>query len=84
MDHVASTSSNTNGNEIFDEQVHLTTEPSLNLEGFPYYIETLDGRKYSGRADARAVLPRISTRGAEEYIVYWGDEALAKMHGDNT
>lgn len=84
MDHAGLTSSNTNGSEAFDEQVHLTTEPSINLECFPYYIATRDGRKYSGRADARGALPRINTEGAEEYTVYWGDEALAKLHSDNT
>lgn len=47
----------------------------------PYFIETKDGRKFSGRATADGTLPRIETYDAEEYAVYWGDDALAKMEG---
>lgn len=60
----------------FDEQSQL--EEAL-VNGLPYFIETKDGRKFSGRAGEDGVLPRIVTANEEEYLVYWGDEALAKM-----
>lgn len=62
----------------FDEQPQLRDDA---IKGVPYLIETRDGRKLSGRVNADGKLPRIETYGAEEYIVYWGDEALAKMDG---
>jgi uncharacterized Zn-binding protein involved in type VI secretion len=80
--NAASTSTSTNNSEVFDEQVHLNTIDQPALAGLPFYVENSDGRQYSGRADAQGLLPRISTEGAEQYTVYWGDEALAKMHGD--
>lgn len=51
--------------------------------GYPYYIETADGRVQSGELDASRILPRIHTGDASgEYTVYWGDEAIAKQrHG---
>lgn len=47
----------------------------------PYYVETMDGRTFSGCAGLDGVLPRIDTYGEDEYTVYWGDDALAKMEG---
>ena len=55
---------------------------ALPIEGVPYYVETKDGRTRSGRTVAGGLLPRIDSHGEDEYTVYWGDEALAKMHGD--
>ncbi|CAJ0718933.1 hypothetical protein LMG6871_02630 [Ralstonia edaphis] len=63
-----------------DEQTHLV---SPHLEGVPYYIETSDGRTFSGRAPADGALPRVVTQGEEEYTVFWGDEALAKQAGES-
>lgn len=63
----------------YDEQAHLNVAGNTVLAGLPYYIETSDGRKFTGRADERGLLPRIDTPDEEEYIVYWGDEALARM-----
>ncbi|UXU91974.1 PAAR domain-containing protein [Burkholderia sp. S-53] len=64
----------------FDERVRATKEAT---EGLPYYIETADGRVHFGRLDARGTLPRIHTGDeANDYIVYWGDDALAKQHGE--
>jgi uncharacterized Zn-binding protein involved in type VI secretion len=60
----------------YDEQAHLV---SAALEGIPYYIETEDGRTFSGRVPASGLLPRIDTQGEEPYTVLWGDEALAKQ-----
>jgi len=60
----------------YDEQPHLVAPP---IAGVPYYIETMDGRTFSGRTGADGLLPRIDTYGEDEYTVHWGDEALAKM-----
>ncbi|MCA8257334.1 PAAR domain-containing protein [Burkholderia sp. AU31624] len=69
----------------FDEQVEMTVNGDVVAEptGYPYYIETADGRVQSGELDASRILPRIHTGDASgEYTVYWGDEAIAKQrHG---
>lgn len=65
----------------YDERVRLVALP---IEGLPYYLETLDGRTYSGRAGGDGLLPRTVTYGEDEYMVYWGDEALARMEGAAT
>jgi hypothetical protein len=62
----------------FDEQVRAMGRGAS--DGYPYYIETADGRIYSGRLGDDGLLPRIGTgASADEYSVYWGDEALAKQ-----
>jgi uncharacterized Zn-binding protein involved in type VI secretion len=63
----------------FDEQPRLVAPP---IEGLPFYIETRDGRTFSGRAGAAGLLPRVATEGEEDYHLYWGDEALARMSGE--
>ena len=65
----------------FDEQVEAKTSGSIahGPEGYPYYIETADGRVHSGVLDASGALPRVHTGdGSGDYTVYWGDEAIAK------
>jgi uncharacterized Zn-binding protein involved in type VI secretion len=62
----------------YDEQTKLVAPP---IEGVPYYVKTMDGRTFSGRAAADGLLPRINTYGKDEYKIYWGDEALAKTEG---
>lgn len=62
-----------------DEQAHLQSQT---VEGLPYVIETSDGRHFSGRADASGRLPRVYTEAADDYRVYWGDEALARMNDE--
>lgn len=62
----------------YDEQTKLVAPP---IEGVPYYVKTMDGRTFSGRIGADGLLPRIDTYGKDEYKIYWGDEALAKMEG---
>jgi hypothetical protein len=62
----------------YDEKTQLLSSP---IEGVPYYIETTDGRTFSGRTETDGSLPRIDTYGEDEYVVYWGDEALARMGG---
>ncbi|CAG2145865.1 PAAR domain-containing protein [Ralstonia mannitolilytica] len=76
--HAAAAS--TGASASHDEQTHLV---SPHLEGVPYYIETSDGRTFSGRALADGALPRVVTQGEEEYTVFWGDEALAKQAGES-
>ncbi|MEN8511371.1 PAAR domain-containing protein [Burkholderia sp. RS02] len=64
----------------FDEQVKATEH---RVEGLPYFIETADERVHSGRLGTDGVLPRIHTGDSpDDYTVYWGDDALAKQHGE--
>lgn len=63
----------------YDEQVHATAQGAI--EGYPYFIETTDGRIFSGRVNDDGKLPRIHADTAADYSVYWGDEALAKQEG---
>lgn len=64
--------------DLYDEQPRLVAPP---IDGVPYFIETRDGRKFSGRAGPDGLLPRVSTEGEAEYHVYWGDEALHRAQG---
>jgi hypothetical protein len=65
--------------DMFDEQVRAAA--SIALDGYPYFVEMVDGRTSAGRVDASGKLPRIVTDDANEYIVYWGDQALARQEG---
>jgi hypothetical protein len=66
----------------FDEQIRASAS-SVRLEGYPYLIEMTDGRVYSGRVEAGGALPRMMTgENADEYTVYWGDDALEKSNGN--
>lgn len=62
----------------FDEQAHLAASA---IAGLPYVIETRDGRQFSGRTPTDGKLPRIDTAEEDEYVVFWGDEALARLEG---
>lgn len=63
----------------YDERVKVTEGMS---DGYPYYIETADGDIHSGRLDASGMLPCIHTGNTpSDFVVYWGDEALAKQNG---
>ena len=70
------------GQPSYDEQAHLRGESGVPLAGLPYFIETSNGRTLSGRADRNGLLPRIDTVEAEEYSVFWGDEALVRTSGE--
>jgi uncharacterized Zn-binding protein involved in type VI secretion len=63
---------------VYDEQAQLV---SLPIEGVPYYVETKDGRVFTGKTGADGLIPRIDTYGEDAYAVYWGDDALAKTEG---
>jgi hypothetical protein len=65
--------------DMFDEQVRAAA--SIALDGYPYFVEMVDGRTSAGRVDASGKLPRIVTDDANKYIVYWGDQALARQEG---
>lgn len=65
---------------LFDEQVRSVTAGAV-LNGYPYFIETEDGRTFSGRADSDGRLPRITTDVSGQYSVHWGDDALARQSG---
>ncbi len=60
----------------FDEQVEVKTSGGSTSDspgGYPYFIETTDGRIHSGVLDDTG-------DGSGNYTVYWGDEAIAKKH----
>jgi hypothetical protein len=60
-----------------DEQVHATGI----AERYPYFIETADGRTFSGRIDTSGALPRVLTgESAGQFTVYWGDDALSRSN----
>ncbi|MFM0554584.1 PAAR domain-containing protein [Paraburkholderia sediminicola] len=64
----------------YDEQVRATALGVV-LKGYPYFIETADGRAHAGRIDASGQLPRTYTDSTDDYTVHWGDEALEKRLG---
>ena len=49
--------------DAYDEQVHLNADGRPTLTGLPYYVETPDGRTFSGYADELGLVPRIDTDG---------------------
>lgn len=59
----------------YDEQVRAVGRGAS--EGYPYFIESTDGRTHAGRIDASGQIPRIYTDIADSYTINWGDEALA-------
>lgn len=63
----------------YDEQVRATGRGAS--EEYPYFIETADGRAVSGRLANGGHLPRVHSDAANNYTVYWGDDALAKQNG---
>ncbi|WP_122169542.1 PAAR domain-containing protein [Burkholderia stabilis] len=64
----------------YDETVKCMAHTPT-LAGYPYYIETADGRTYSGRVSDSGLLPRIDTSAtAGDYVVYWGDSATEKQY----
>jgi hypothetical protein len=81
VQQTGSTSAPSAADHIYDEQPRLVAR---SIEGIPYFIETLDGRTFSGRAGPGGLLPRIGTQGECDYTVLWGDVALAKIaeHGN--
>lgn len=60
----------------YDEQPKLDAPT---IDGLPWYVQTMDGRTFSGRTGPDGRLPRIHTHGEDEYVVYWGDDALIKI-----
>jgi uncharacterized Zn-binding protein involved in type VI secretion len=67
--------------ERYDERARLQAPRA---EGMPYFVETTDGRNFAGRVGADGLLPRVETYGEDEYVVHWGDEALARMAQEST
>jgi hypothetical protein len=65
----------------YDEQVKFSSAAPT-MSGLPVFIELHDGRTISGYVGNDGHLPRIETEGQGFYHVYWGDEALAKMDGE--
>ncbi|MBN3828017.1 PAAR domain-containing protein [Burkholderia sp. Ac-20384] len=85
MDTAAPGASRTGGvappsSGAYDESVRAVGSGASN--GYPYVIETPDGRIHSGQLDDSGYLPRIHTANESEYTVLWGDEALARRDKD--
>ncbi|WP_414448575.1 PAAR domain-containing protein [Burkholderia sp. 22PA0099] len=61
----------------YDEQVC----PAGNgvSKGYPFFIETPGGYTHFGRLDSEGNLPRIYSAYADDYVVFWGDEALERQ-----
>lgn len=65
----------------FDEQVRGIGRGRL--EGYPYYVQMADGRIEAGRLDSTGTLSRVQTgSAADDYAIYWGDEALVRQDGE--
>ncbi|WP_061943011.1 PAAR domain-containing protein [Collimonas pratensis] len=62
----------------FDEMPHAKVD-GQGLAEHPYFVETEDGRTFSGVTDSEGKIPRISTASEGQYKVHWGDDALAKQ-----
>ena len=63
----------------YDEAVLLSSYgQAASLAGLPFFIETTDGRRFSGRLDAAGMMPRIATESLGNYEIFWGDDALAR------
>lgn len=65
---------------LFDEQIRSDADGAA-MEGYPYFIETEDGRTFSGRLEPDGRLPRITSDTSGQYSVHWGDDALARQQG---
>jgi hypothetical protein len=72
-------SANLAASHQFDELLRAVGDGAT--EDYPYYVETSDGRTFTGRLGSDGALPRVTTAAADDYRVYWGDEALAKQEG---
>ncbi|WP_230939828.1 hypothetical protein [Burkholderia territorii] len=59
-----------------DEQVRAGICTTLR-QNYPYLIEMSDGRAYSGRVNTNGQLPRIHSGAADNYTIYWGEDALS-------
>jgi hypothetical protein len=64
----------------YDEQVEA--KRGERFDEYPYFIETADGRVFSGRLDASRRLPRVHTAVSDNYTVFWGDDALVRQEGN--
>jgi len=71
----------TNTAETFDELV-IAISPTGPVADYPYFVETSEGQSQFGYTDAHGQLPRVATDAPGSITVYWGDEALAKRHGN--
>lgn len=63
---------------VHDEQVRLMVE-ATSAQGVPFFIETHDGRVFSGYTDSQGTMPRIDMEEAGTYQVLLYDEAMARM-----
>jgi hypothetical protein len=60
----------------YDEQVVARARGAA-LPGYPYVIETADGKCVCGRIDESGRLPRVRTDSDATYSIHWGEEALS-------
>jgi uncharacterized Zn-binding protein involved in type VI secretion len=63
----------------YDEQIVAVDEATGKfIPYYHYFIETGDGRTFSGRTDDEGKTPRIKTQNDEYLVAYWGEEAVLK------
>lgn len=66
----------------YDEQVSLAVG-AVSGQGVPFFIETSDGRVFSGYTDSKGTMPRIETDAEDTFQVFLYDAALARMENGN-
>jgi uncharacterized Zn-binding protein involved in type VI secretion len=65
-----------------DEKVQITnTATGLPIKGYPFFVERDGLPVVSGRTDNQGCIPRIKSDRPEQYRLFLGDEALAKIEG---
>lgn len=64
----------------YDEQVQVFNNLGIPISDYLYYIELDRKMIASGRTDEQGLTKRFGyTDSAQNYIIYWGEEALAKI-----
>lgn len=63
----------------YDEQVRAVGQRAF--EGYPYFIETVDGRTHAGSIDTSCDRPRMHTDSSDDYTMHWGDEGPVRQNG---
>lgn len=70
--------SSTTQASTYDEQLKILDENNKPVEGYPYYVKTVEGNIYKGRTDKDGMTCRMPTKQPEYIKVLCGDEALAE------
>ena len=70
--------SSTTQASTYDEQLKILDENNKPVEGYPYYVKTVEGNIYKGRTDKEGMTCKMPTKQPEYIKVLCGDEALAE------